>query len=50
MVMGEGESIPVETQNFTENQNQHHADKYPRLLHVRPYTLVADDADAVAGC
>ena len=39
--------IPVETQNFTEDENQDHADKNPGLVHVRPDALVADDTNAV---
>jgi hypothetical protein len=33
------EYIPVETQNFTENKNQNHADVNARLLHICPNTL-----------
>ena len=39
---------PVETQNFAENQYQHHTDKDARLLHVGPDSFVSDDADSVA--
>lgn len=31
--------IPIQTQNFTENQNQDHAHIDPRLLHVSPDAL-----------
>lgn len=31
--------LPVQTENFTENQNQNHAHIDPRLLHVRPDAL-----------
>lgn len=33
------EHLPIQTQNFTENQNQNHAHVDPRLLHVRPDAL-----------
>jgi len=26
--------IPIETENFTENENQNHADEYARLKHI----------------
>ena len=41
--------IPIETQNFAKDENQDHADKNPRLVHVRPDALVADDTNAVPG-
>lgn len=31
--------VPVQSQNFAENQNQDHAHVYSRLLHVRPNAL-----------
>jgi len=34
-----GTCIPVETQYFGENENEHHADKDSRLAHERAYTL-----------
>lgn len=42
-------NIPVETQYLAEDEDQHHADEYPRLLHVCPDALVTHDADAVPG-
>lgn len=41
--------VPVETEDFAENENQHHADKDAALLHESAHALVADDADGVAG-
>lgn len=41
--------VPVKTQDLAENENQHHADKDARLLHVGADARVAHDADAVAG-
>lgn len=41
---------PIKTQDFAENEDQHHSHEYARLLHVGADALVADDADAVAGC
>jgi len=41
--------LPVETQDFSKDENQNHAHKDPRLFHVGPDALVAHDADAIAG-
>jgi hypothetical protein len=41
--------IPVETQDFTENENQDHADKDPRLFHVCSDTRIANNSNAVSG-
>lgn len=30
----QNESIPIKTENFTENENQNHADENSRLQHV----------------
>jgi hypothetical protein len=35
-----GEDVPIETQNFGENENEHHADKDPRLAHEGAHTLL----------
>jgi hypothetical protein len=32
-------NIPVETQNFGENEDEDHADKDPRLAHERAHAL-----------
>ena len=42
-------SIPVESQDFSENENEDHADKDAGLLHVGADTSVADNTDTVAG-
>jgi hypothetical protein len=41
-------SSPIKSKNFTENEDQNHADKDARLEHVGPNALVAHDSDAVA--
>lgn len=41
--------IPVKTENLAENQNQNHADKDAALGHEGAHSLLADDADGVAG-
>jgi hypothetical protein len=41
--------LPVETEDFSENQNQDHAHEYPGLLHVRADALVSHDSDGVSG-
>ena len=46
---GGGGNVPVESEDFAEDQDQDHADEDPRLLHVGAHALVTDDADAVAG-
>ena len=41
--------IPIETQDFSEDKDQHHANEDPGLLHVGSNTTIAHDSDAVAG-
>lgn len=40
--------LPVKAQDLAENQDQDHADKDSRLLHVGPNALVTDDTDTVS--
>ncbi|KAG5930071.1 hypothetical protein E4U53_002311 [Claviceps sorghi] len=37
------------TKDFSKDENQNHADKDSRLLHVSTDSLVTDDTDAVSG-
>lgn len=37
---------PVKTQDFSENENQNHADKQTRLLGRATHTGISDDADS----
>lgn len=41
---------PVETENFSENQNQNHAHEDAALVHVGSDSFVADNTYAVSGC
>lgn len=41
--------LPIETQDFAENQDQNHSDEDPGLLHVRSDTRIAHDTDTVSG-
>ena len=36
--------VPVETKDFAKNEDQDHADKDPRLLHVCPHSLHYDQS------
>jgi hypothetical protein len=43
------QTMLVHTQNFSENENQDHADEEPRLLRGTADTSVTDNADCEAG-
>lgn len=43
------QNIPIKTKDFSKDENQNHADKDSRLLHVCADALVADNANAVSG-
>lgn len=40
--------LPIKPKNLPEDQNQYHADKYPRLLHICSDASFTDNADAIA--
>lgn len=44
----EGDNESVETQDLSENQNEDHAHKKPRLLSCAPHACVAHDANSEA--
>lgn len=48
-VQVDGDDQAVETQHFSENQNQDHADKEARLLRGASYTGITDNADGKTG-
>jgi hypothetical protein len=48
-VQEQGNDQTIETQNFAENKDKHHADKDSGLLHVGPDTAITDHANAVSG-
>ncbi len=45
-----GNDEPVETQDFSKNQNEDHAHKKPRLLSCAPHARVTHDADGETCC
>ena len=40
--------VPIETQNFSENEDEDHADEDPRLAHERAHASVSHDSNRVA--
>lgn len=46
----EGDDEPVETQDLSENQDEDHAHKKPRLLSCSPHACVSHDANSEACC
>lgn len=46
----EGNNKPVETQDLSENQDEDHAHKKPRLLSCAPHACVAHNANCEACC
>lgn len=46
----EGDDEPVETQDLSENQNEDHAHKKPRLLSRAPHASITHNADGEASC
>lgn len=46
----EGNNETVETQDLSEDQDEDHAHKKPRLLSCSPHACVAHDADRKACC
>jgi len=43
-----GRIIPVKTQNFCENKDEHHSNKNSRLQHIRSYSRVAHYSDSIS--